>query len=133
MASPEYANEGIIVEIGQQDRIQLANAALDVVHLFNRTAEVQIGFQRLLRESQIDGLAEADAFNVPYETFRNIGRLLQRRLQDEYDQRSVKLRSDYTFRVVFDPNRDTKGSNERSIRSLGYIGNSLNFQERRGR
>lgn len=133
MTSPEQSSEGYIIEIDQQDRIQLANAALDVVHMFNRTAEVQIGFQRLLRESHIEGLVEADATNVPYETFRNIGLLLQRRLHDEYDQRSVKLRSDYTFRVVFDPDRNTKAENERSIRNMGYAGNSLNFHTRRDR
>lgn len=135
MASPERPSEEVIIEIGQQDRIILANAALDVVHMFDRTAEVQIGFQRLLHEASLEGLTDANAFHVPYETFRNIGRLLQKRLMDEKDMRIVRTRSDYVYRVLFDPdyhvNRTDK---ERSIRSLGYVGNSLMAHERhRGR
>lgn len=133
MASPEQPVEGIIVEINQQDRIILANAALDVVHMFGHTAEVLIGFQRLLRESNLEGLSTANAFDVPYETFKNVGKLLQKRLIDEKDMRSVKTRSDRVYRVVYDPDHYAKSDGERSIRGLGYIGNSLSMQARRGR
>ena len=112
------------VEIGQQDRVQIANSALDVVHAFARTAEVLIGFQRLLRESEIEGLSTVDAYDVPYNTFKHIGKLLQRRLVDEQDQRSVKLRSDYVYRVVFDPEYRMNGSSKRSLRAPGYVGDS---------
>ncbi len=113
------------IEINQDDRVRLANDALEVVHMFGRTAEVLIGFQRLIRESEIDGMVDVDAFDISYETFKNIGRILQGRLVDEGDYRTVKLRSDYVYRVVFDPDQQRKSTGKNSIRSLGYIGNSL--------
>lgn len=93
--------------------------------MFGRTAEVLIGFQRLVRESDIDRLVDVDAFDVSYETFKNIGRILQRRLVDEGDYRTVKLRSDYVYRVVFDLDQQSKPADRGSIRGLGYVGNSL--------
>ena len=113
------------IEIDTADRIVLANAALDVVNMFDRTAEVLIGFQRLLRESELDGLSTADAFDIPYETFKDIGRKLQARLVDNSDQRSVKVRNDYTYRVVHDPDRQHQSTSKRPARNLGYIGSAL--------
>ena len=123
--SPEKQPSGSI-EIDTADRIVLANAALDVVNMFDRTAEVLIGFQRLLRESELDGLSTVDAFDIPYETFKHIGRKLQARLVDNSDQRSVKVRDDYTYRIVYDPERQhQQATSRRPARNLGYIGSAL--------
>lgn len=132
MASPEIPAPEYSVEIDPQHQILLARSALDVVHLLSDNPEVLIGFQRLMRESQIEGIMDANAFDVSYDTFSHIGRLLQKYLQDERDLRSVKLRSDYIYRVVFDPVRASSRENERSIRKLGFMGNSR-FSQHRGR
>jgi hypothetical protein len=134
MASPEQLPEEVIIEIGQQDRIILANSALEVIQQFSRTAEVLIGLKRLINDSGIEDLPAMDdenIYDVPYATFKNIGQLLQRRMIDEKDMRSVKCRSDYTYRIVFDPDRDVKKGNDRSARNLGYLGASLGMLQGR--
>lgn len=122
-----HENPDQVIEIQPNDRLLLANMALSVLHEFDRSAEVLIYLKALLNQSDVPTLENTDAFEVPYETFKDIGRLLQQRLQDEYDQRTVKVRGDErAYRVVFDPKVAQQRSQigRRSIRGMGYIGNN---------
>jgi hypothetical protein len=101
MSSPEEFISPVHIETS--DRIVLANSALEVVRQFGRTAEVLIGLQRLLKDSENADLNGIDAMSVPYDTFKDMGRMIQNLLHDEMDRRVVKLRSDRVYRVVDDP------------------------------
>ena len=116
-------------EIVSNDRLLLANTALGIVHEHDRSAEVLIYLKDLLDRSGNDALRALDALEVPFETYKDIGRLLQGRLRDEYDQRTVKVRRDErSYRVVYDPDverqRQMRSTGRQSIRGMGYLGNS---------
>ncbi len=110
--SPEREPRGH-VEITQDDRIRLSNDVLEVIQThfgIGTVQEIEIGFQRILQESEIEGLTDADALDVPYETFKNIGAMLQELLRDYGDQRTVKVRADRIFHILYDPTTPEKAA-----------------------
>lgn len=116
-------------DIASNDRLFLANTALGIVHEYERNAEVQIYLKELLEGSGNEALQAIDALSVPFETYKDIGRLLQGRLRDEFDQRTVKVRTEERlYRVVYDPDvtrqRQMRNAGRSSIRGMGYLGNS---------